>query len=65
VTGHLDLVASARPDFVGLAPVARALSRQGRLVFRVVHTGRLDDGRPWDGKAGEPIARRLKAWLGA
>jgi UDP-N-acetylglucosamine 2-epimerase (non-hydrolysing) len=43
VTGHLDLVACARPDFVGLAPVARALSRQGRVVFRVVHTGRHDD----------------------
>jgi UDP-N-acetylglucosamine 2-epimerase (non-hydrolysing) len=35
----LYLVAGARPNFVKLAPVAKALKRQGDLTFSVVHTG--------------------------
>ena len=35
----LDLVAGARPNFVKLAPVVRALRALGRPAFRVVHTG--------------------------
>jgi len=35
----VDLVAGARPNFMKLAPVARAVAAQGRLAFRVVHTG--------------------------
>jgi UDP-N-acetylglucosamine 2-epimerase (non-hydrolysing) len=35
----IDLVAGARPNFMKLAPVVRALTAQGKLKFRVVHTG--------------------------
>lgn len=35
----VDLVAGARPNFVKLAPVLRAIEAQGRLDARVVHTG--------------------------
>jgi UDP-N-acetylglucosamine 2-epimerase (non-hydrolysing) len=35
----LDLVAGARPNFMKLAPVVRALEHEGRLAFRIVHTG--------------------------
>ena len=35
----IDLVAGARPNFIKLAPVARALSEVNRLDFRIVHTG--------------------------
>ncbi|MCC7416124.1 MAG: UDP-N-acetylglucosamine 2-epimerase (non-hydrolyzing) [Acidobacteria bacterium] len=35
----VDLVAGARPNFVKLAPVVRAIRKQGRLAYRVVHTG--------------------------
>ena len=35
----IDLVAGARPNFMKLAPVARALSIAGQVSFRIVHTG--------------------------
>ncbi len=35
----LDLVAGARPNFMKLAPVVRALTRRANLGFRIVHTG--------------------------
>jgi UDP-N-acetylglucosamine 2-epimerase (non-hydrolysing) len=35
----VDLVAGARPNFMKLAPVLHALADQGRLDFRIVHTG--------------------------
>ena len=35
----LDLVAGARPNFMKLAPVARALTDAGQLRLRIVHTG--------------------------
>jgi UDP-N-acetylglucosamine 2-epimerase (non-hydrolysing) len=35
----VDLVAGARPNFMKLAPVARAVAAQGRVAPRVVHTG--------------------------
>ena len=35
----IDLVAGARPNFVKLAPVVKALRRDGQLVPRIVHTG--------------------------
>jgi UDP-N-acetylglucosamine 2-epimerase (non-hydrolysing) len=39
MTLHLDLVAGARPNFMKLAPVVRALREAGRLRYRIVHTG--------------------------
>jgi UDP-N-acetylglucosamine 2-epimerase (non-hydrolysing) len=36
---RLDLVAGARPNFMKLAPVVRALEAEGRLRARIVHTG--------------------------
>jgi len=38
-TGTLDLVAGARPNFMKLGPVLRAVQAQGRLAARIVHTG--------------------------
>ena len=35
----IDLVAGARPNFMKLAPVVRALSEVDNVAFRVVHTG--------------------------
>jgi UDP-N-acetylglucosamine 2-epimerase (non-hydrolysing) len=35
----VDLVAGARPNFVKLAPLVKALQAQDRLAFRIVHTG--------------------------
>lgn len=35
----LDLVAGARPNFMKIAPLVRALQADGRLAFRLVHTG--------------------------
>jgi UDP-N-acetylglucosamine 2-epimerase (non-hydrolysing) len=35
----VDLVGGARPNFMKIAPVARALAAEGRVDFRVVHTG--------------------------
>ena len=35
----IDLVAGARPNFMKLAPVVRALAQQPGLSFRIVHTG--------------------------
>ena len=39
MTAVLDLVAGARPNFMKLAPVVRALAADGRVGFRIVHTG--------------------------
>jgi UDP-N-acetylglucosamine 2-epimerase (non-hydrolysing) len=39
MTPVLDLVAGARPNFMKLAPVVRALKAQGAVTFRIVHTG--------------------------
>src|SRR5262245_61130106 len=35
----VDLVAGARPNFVKLAPVVRALHSRAKVSFRIVHTG--------------------------
>lgn len=35
----VDLVAGARPNFIKLAPVVRAMAAGGALNFRIVHTG--------------------------
>ncbi len=35
----VDLVAGARPNFMKLAPVVRALQAQDSVAFRIVHTG--------------------------
>jgi UDP-N-acetylglucosamine 2-epimerase (non-hydrolysing) len=35
----VDLVAGARPNFMKLAPVVRAVQEDGRLTARIVHTG--------------------------
>ncbi len=35
----VDLVAGARPNFMKLAPVVRAISMAGDLSYRIVHTG--------------------------
>jgi UDP-N-acetylglucosamine 2-epimerase (non-hydrolysing) len=40
----VDLVAGARSNFIQLAPVLRALAAEGRVPFRVVHTGQGQDG---------------------
>ncbi len=41
----LHLVAGARPNFMKLAPVVKALCAQRRVEFRIVHTGQhYDDG---------------------
>lgn len=39
MTTRVDLVAGARPNFVKLAPVARALSEHTALRARIIHTG--------------------------
>jgi UDP-N-acetylglucosamine 2-epimerase (non-hydrolysing) len=35
----LYLVAGARPNFMKIAPIVRALQRDGRLAWKIVHTG--------------------------
>lgn len=35
----LHLIAGARPNFMKLAPLVRALQADGRLAFKIVHTG--------------------------
>lgn len=35
----IDLVAGARPNFMKIAPIVRALQQDGRLQWRLVHTG--------------------------
>lgn len=35
----IDLVAGARPNFIKLAPIVRALSEGSAVAFRIVHTG--------------------------
>jgi UDP-N-acetylglucosamine 2-epimerase (non-hydrolysing) len=44
----LDLVAGARPNFMKLAPVARALQALPELEFRIVHTGQHYDAAMTD-----------------
>ena len=39
----VHLVAGARPNFMKIAPIARALAADGRLAFRIVHTGQHHD----------------------
>jgi UDP-N-acetylglucosamine 2-epimerase (non-hydrolysing) len=39
----LDLVAGARPNFMKIAPIVRALRADARLDFRLVHTGQHHD----------------------
>jgi UDP-N-acetylglucosamine 2-epimerase (non-hydrolysing) len=39
----IDLIAGARPNFMKIAPIARALAADGRLDFRLVHTGQHHD----------------------
>jgi UDP-N-acetylglucosamine 2-epimerase (non-hydrolysing) len=39
----IHLIAGARPNFMKIAPIARALRRDGRLEFRLVHTGQHHD----------------------
>jgi UDP-N-acetylglucosamine 2-epimerase (non-hydrolysing) len=39
----IDLIAGARPNFMKIAPIARALERDGRLDYRLVHTGQHHD----------------------
>jgi len=39
MTAPIDLVAGARPNFMKLAPVVRALKARGGISFRIVHTG--------------------------
>jgi UDP-N-acetylglucosamine 2-epimerase (non-hydrolysing) len=41
----VDLVAGARPNFMKLAPVWRALEATGRVALRVVHTGQHYDSQ--------------------
>lgn len=36
---RIDLVAGARPNFMKIAPILRALRADGRLLWRLVHTG--------------------------
>lgn len=36
---RIDLIAGARPNFMKIAPIVRALQADGRLAFRLVHTG--------------------------
>lgn len=36
---HIYLVAGARPNFMKIAPVVRALQAEGSLGFRIIHTG--------------------------
>ena len=38
-TPLIDLVAGARPNFIKLAPVHRAIIAAGKLTPRIVHTG--------------------------
>ncbi|HUP96562.1 MAG TPA: UDP-N-acetylglucosamine 2-epimerase (non-hydrolyzing) [Usitatibacter sp.] len=39
----LHLIAGARPNFMKLAPIVRALKAQARLDFRIIHTGQHHD----------------------
>ena len=34
------LVAGARPNFMKIAPIVRALQAQGSLDFKIIHTGK-------------------------
>ena len=35
----IDVIAGARPNFMKIAPIVRALRADGRLDWRIVHTG--------------------------
>ena len=39
----LHLIAGARPNFMKLAPLVRALQEDGRLAWRLIHTGQHHD----------------------
>ena len=39
----VDLIVGARPNFMKIAPIVRALQADGRLAFRLVHTGQHHD----------------------
>jgi UDP-N-acetylglucosamine 2-epimerase (non-hydrolysing) len=39
----VDVVAGARPNFMKIAPIVRALEADGRLAWRIVHTGQHHD----------------------
>jgi UDP-N-acetylglucosamine 2-epimerase (non-hydrolysing) len=43
-TAVIDMVAGARPNFMKLAPVVRALAATPAVPFRIVHTGQHYDG---------------------
>jgi UDP-N-acetylglucosamine 2-epimerase (non-hydrolysing) len=44
----VDLVAGARPNFMKLAPVVRAIKEQATLDFRIIHTGQHYDASMTD-----------------
>jgi UDP-N-acetylglucosamine 2-epimerase (non-hydrolysing) len=44
----VDLIAGARPNFIKLAPVVRALRAAGRVSVRIVHTGQHYDASMTD-----------------
>ena len=33
------LIAGARPNFMKIAPIARAFEKQGQIRYKIVHTG--------------------------
>ena len=35
----IHLIAGARPNFMKIAPIVRALQADGRLAWKIVHTG--------------------------
>jgi UDP-N-acetylglucosamine 2-epimerase (non-hydrolysing) len=41
----IDIIAGARPNFMKIAPIIRALEARGTLAFRLVHTGQHYDAR--------------------
>jgi UDP-N-acetylglucosamine 2-epimerase (non-hydrolysing) len=41
----IDIIAGARPNFMKIAPIIRAIQARGTLAFRLVHTGQHYDAR--------------------
>ena len=60
----IHLVAGARPNFMKIAPVVRALAADGRLRFRLVHTGQHHDREMSDVFFEELGIPRPDAFLG-
>lgn len=60
----LHLVAGARPNFMKIAPIARALAADARLRFRIVHTGQHHDREMSDVFFEELGIPRPDAFLG-